>query len=78
MQKSFGKFSFLHNYFAQMNKPPDLELLKISQAAEILQQEKTTVWRLCREGKLPHIRLSARTYRIRRADLEAFINARAR
>jgi excisionase family DNA binding protein len=55
-----------------------LLLLTCKQAAESTQLSVETIWDKCRSGELPHIRLSKKCYRIRRVDLEKFINSRAR
>jgi excisionase family DNA binding protein len=37
-----------------------------------------TIWALCRNGQLPHIRVSKRSYLIDERDLEQFLSARKR
>lgn len=54
------------------------DLLKCPQVAQILDQKLATIYAWCRSGKLPHIRLSRRNYRIRRSDLDRFLNSRTR
>lgn len=54
------------------------QLLKCDEVAQILGQKVATVYSWCRAGKLPHLRLSSRTYRVRRSDLERFLDAAAR
>jgi excisionase family DNA binding protein len=54
------------------------ELLKCPEVAAILGQKVSTIYAWCRSGKLPHLRLSRRSYRIRRSDLECFLAAHAR
>lgn len=49
-----------------------------TEAALELRKARSTIQRLCREDKLPHVRLSKRDYRIRRNDLEAWMNSRTR
>lgn len=56
----------------------EAQLLKPSDVAERLGIKTPTVWNWCRAGKLPHIRLSARSFRIRQTDLEAFLAGRSR
>ena len=51
---------------------------KPAQVAKRLDVKVGTVWLWCREGKLPHIRLSRRNYRIRESDLEAFLRSATR
>lgn len=54
------------------------ELLTTSEAAAELRKARSTIQRLCREEKLPHVRLSPRDYRIRRSDLESWMNSLTR
>lgn len=58
--------------------PTENELLKPAAVARQLETKTSTVWNWCRTGKLPHIRLSARNYRIRQRDLNVFLDARCR
>ena len=52
----------------------DHQLMTIKEVAEYLRISKATVFRLMRNGELPSIKFSAKRFtRIRRADLEAFI-----
>jgi excisionase family DNA binding protein len=51
---------------------PD-RILKPIEVADILGVEVGTVWSWCRSGKLPHIRLSQRAFRIRSQDLQKFL-----
>lgn len=51
-------------------------LLKPAQVAIQIGVKVATIWAWCRSGALPHIRLSARNFRIRQSDLEAFLNSR--
>lgn len=53
-------------------------LLTCEEAGEELRQSKQTVWKKCRSGEIPHIRLSPRCYRIRRTDLEQYLSATTR
>jgi len=46
------------------------------EAAGFLRVGPVTLWRLCRERGLPHVKLSPRSYRFRRADLESWMSAR--
>ena len=48
------------------------------EGASFLGISKCTFWNKCRSGEIPHIRLSARCYRVRQSDLESFINSRTR
>jgi len=51
-------------------------LLKPAQAAEQLGVKIATVWAWCRNGRLPHIRLNARNFRLRQSDIDAFLDSR--
>ena len=46
------------------------------QAAEYLGISVANFWERCRSGQIPHIRLSARCYRVRRSDLDAYLRRR--
>lgn len=52
------------------------KLLTIEQVAEILQVEKATAWKWCREGKIPAAKFG-RIYRIREQDLASWIAEKA-
>ena len=52
------------------------ELLTVEQAADILQLHPDTVRRYVRERKLRAVRISPTNVRIRRSDLEKFIEER--
>jgi hypothetical protein len=54
------------------------QLLKCPEVAAILGQKVSTIYAWCRSGKLPHLRLSRRSYRVRRSDLDCFLTAHAR
>jgi excisionase family DNA binding protein len=49
------------------------ELLTVGQVAAYLQVHRMTVYRYIRAGRLPAVRVG-RVYRVRRADLEAFLD----
>lgn len=51
------------------------QLLKCPEVAAILGQKVSTIYAWCRSGKLPHLRLSRRSYRVRQSDLERFLSA---
>lgn len=53
------------------------QLLKSDEAAERLRISKGCLWRKCREGELPHIKLSARNFRFRAEDLERWLSERS-
>jgi predicted DNA-binding transcriptional regulator AlpA len=44
-------------------------LLRLPEVAEQLDQRTSTIQTWCRTYKLPHIRLSARNFRVRQSDL---------
>jgi excisionase family DNA binding protein len=48
-------------------------LLRPKQVAAQIGLSVTTVWALCRDGRLPHIRISKRTYLIAERDLDHFL-----
>jgi len=49
------------------------ELLTIKEAASLLKTSEFTIYRLMRQGELPCIRKGKRFTRIRKADVEAFL-----
>lgn len=53
-------------------------LLNLSEVAALIGVAISTVQAWCRSGKLPHIRLSARLYKVRESDLEQFLAAATR
>lgn len=53
-----------------------LELLTVTQVAEFLQISPEKVYRLCSRGSLRSVKIGDRTRRIRRGDLDAFIEER--
>ncbi len=53
-------------------------LLTCREVAERLGFPLSSVHRMCREDRLPHIRFSARNYRIRLGDLEDWLNQHTR
>jgi|GEM_PF-6748997 len=50
-------------------------IFKPVQIAEILGVKVETVWSWCRSGKLPHLALSKRAFRIRSSDLQDFLRS---
>ena len=58
--------------------PEENRLLRPADVAAQLGIKRNTVWSYCRDGKLPHIRLSSRNFRIRQRDLNIFLDARCR
>lgn len=53
-----------------------LDLLTVKQVAEFLKIEPESVYRLCSRGVLRSVKIGERTRRIRRDDLDAFIEER--
>jgi excisionase family DNA binding protein len=53
-------------------------LMSCQEGASYLRLSQSAFWNKCRNGEIPHIRLSSRCYRVRKADLDAFINSRTR
>jgi excisionase family DNA binding protein len=53
-------------------------LMTCEKGAEFLGISLSAFWRKCREGEIPHIRISSRCYRVRKSDLESYINMRMR
>ena len=51
----------------------DNELLTIKEAASLLKTSKFTIYRLMRHGEFPCIRMGRRFTRIRKRDLDAFL-----
>ncbi len=62
----------------QTEKLNNNRLLKPKDAAELIGVAKSTIWEWCRNGRLPHIRVTPRCFRIRQSDLESFLNGRTR
>lgn len=50
------------------------DLLTVAQVAEYLQLNRMTVYKYIREGRIPASRIG-KSYRVRRQDLEAFLEA---
>ena len=57
-------------------KPTD-QLLTTEETAKILRISKACLWHKCRNGEVPHIKLSARSFRFRESDLERWLKERA-
>ena len=51
----------------------DDELLTIKEVASLLKTSEVTIYRLMRQGELPCIKKGKRFTRIRKTDLEAFL-----
>ncbi len=48
------------------------------QGAAYLAMSVASFWHRCRTGEIPHIRLSARCYRVRQADLDDYLRTKMR
>jgi excisionase family DNA binding protein len=55
-----------------MGRAPEKELLSAEDVAKMVEVKETTVWRWCREGTLPCLKVG-KHWRIRREALEAFL-----
>ena len=55
-----------------MGRVPEKELLSAEDVAEMIGVKETTVWRWCREGTLPCLKVG-KHWRVRREALEAFL-----
>lgn len=53
-------------------------LLTCQEAAEQIGISVATIYRYCRERSFPHIRFTARCYRIRERDIENWLNQNTR
>lgn len=54
----------------------DTKLITLTEAADRLGVEMTTVRRWVRQGKLPGFKLGGRTYRIKASDVDTFLESR--
>jgi len=54
------------------------QLLTSEETAQRLRISKACLWQKCRTGEMPHIKLSARNFRFREADLERWLKERSR
>ena len=55
-----------------MGRAREIELLRAEDVAEMIGVKERTVWRWCREGNLPCLKVGTH-WRVRREDLEAFL-----
>ena len=55
-----------------MGRPLEMELLSAEDVAELMGVKETTIWRWCREGNLPCLKVG-KHWRVRREALEAFL-----
>ena len=53
------------------------QLMGMSAAARYLGLSRTTMWRLIESGRIKRFKLMEKSYRIRRADLDAFVKGGA-
>src|SRR3712207_2363770 len=56
-----------------MGRALQKELLSAEDIAEMIGVKETTVWRWCREGTLPCLKVGGKHWRVRRGELEAFL-----
>ncbi len=56
-----------------MGRALEKELLSAEDIAEMIGVKETTVWRWCREGTLPCLKVGGKHWRVRREELEAFL-----
>ena len=56
-----------------MGRAPEKELLSAEDVAEMIGVKERTVWRWCREGTLPCLKVGGKHWRVRREELEAFL-----
>jgi len=49
------------------------KLISVEHVAERLDMTRDHIWRLCREGSIPHTRINKRTIRFDLAEIEAWI-----
>lgn len=54
------------------------ELLTVKEVMGILKVSEATVWRMLRQGELPIVKVAKRGTRIKRNDLDAYIEAHYR
>ena len=62
----------------QNTSPQDDVPQKLKDLAPEIGRPLSTLQRMCREDRIPHIRYSSRDYRIRRSDLAAWLEANTR
>jgi excisionase family DNA binding protein len=55
-----------------VGRPLEMELLSAEDVAELMGVKETTIWRWCREGNLPCLKVG-KHWRVRREALEAFL-----
>jgi excisionase family DNA binding protein len=55
-------------------RPEGAQLLTMRRGAEFLGVSRATLWRLIHAGRIPTMELTPGTRRLRRADLEAFVD----
>jgi prophage regulatory protein len=52
------------------------ELLTVEQVADLLQLNRQTIWNWIDAGTFPAVQIGTRRFRIKRADLHAWLDAR--
>ena len=60
----------------ETSQPASLRLFKMGQAAKETDLSRSTVWRLCREGKLKTVEVRRGSHRIPESELRRFVEGR--
>lgn len=66
--------SILDGKLTQHNQTIGPLLLGMGEAAKLLGVSRATLWRMLQSGKFQKVEILPGSYRLRRADLEAFVN----
>lgn len=75
-ERQMGDLKELLTHYAPFSYDKNLDqIFKPVEIAAILGVKVETVWAWCRSGKLPHLRLSKRAFRVRSADLQDFLRS---
>ena len=53
-----------------------MKLLSTKEAADYLALSKHTIWKMCRENRIPYIKISEHNYRISQEALDAYIESK--
>ena len=69
-------FNTVFKYTQMSETPSPTEMIDLSETAKRLGVEISTARRWVRQGKLQGYKLGGRTYRIKPADVDAFLEAR--
>jgi excisionase family DNA binding protein len=52
-----------------------MKLLTTKEVGEILNLSKHTIWKMCRENRIPYIKISVRNYRISQEAVDNYIKS---